>query len=170
LPSSAHDVPAGSVAQGSAHEPFAQNVLWQSLPVLQARPSRQGAHVPPQSTAVSLPSCTPLPHGGNVVVVDVVGPMLVVETKVLVLGVVDGTELVGGSLVVVVVVVVVGGGHEQLALHVAPSAQAGAPGGSHSSPADTVPSPHWTSQDVPSALQQLRHVDEKVWQPWTAAL
>jgi hypothetical protein len=102
----------------------------------------------------------------ELVVVDVV--LLLPATVVVVTGgfvvdvVLDSTLVVDVVLEVttVVEVEVLGAGHRQLSLHVVPPAQAVAPGGSQSSPADTIPSPHWTSQDVPLASQQLRHVDE----------
>jgi hypothetical protein len=155
LPSSAHEVPDGSVGHGSVHVPFAQKVLTQSLPPVHASPSAQRGQVPPpQSTAVSLPSCTPLAHGGSVVVlVELLVEVLVVGTAVVV-----GAEV---AVAAVVDVVVVGVGHRQLASHATPPWQPPLPGGSHCSPLDTTASPHRTSQDVPPSLQQLRQSDEK---------
>ena len=101
---------------------------------------------PPQSTAVSSPSFTPLPHGGGVVVVLVL--------LVLVVVVVEGADVVAVARDVVVTT----DGHRQLSLHAPPPAQPLLPGGSQLSPPDTTPSPHCTLQLVPPALQQARQV------------
>src|SRR6185503_6280430 len=96
LSSSAHGVPAGRVGHGSV-QTFSseQNLLRQSPPFVQARPSAHGAHVPPpQSTAVSSPSFTPLPHGG--------GMVLVLVLLVLVVVVVEGADVVAVARDVVV--------------------------------------------------------------------
>jgi len=118
LPSSAHEVPAGCVGHAPVHVPAGQKVLRQSAPTAQASPSAQPGHVPPpQSTAVSLPSLTPLRHDGAAVVVDVV-------------------------VTVVTDVVEVVGAHWQRSPQIAPPPQPDPPGGSQASPPDTTPSPH----------------------------
>ena len=98
------------------------------------------------------------------VVVESTDVVDVVEGCVVVVGatVVDGTS-------VVLDVVVVGAGHRQLSSHTPPPEQPLRPGGSQSSPLDTMPSPHRTSQLVPPSLQQVRQSDRTSPQLLTAS-